>query len=174
MALAFCRAQEGFTMIALQRILVPHDFSETSEAAVKYGIALARNFGARLFLLHVGDQARMDLETEFPLGLEGAVEDAVRERLLKILTPAEQAELKPEFAVCAGAPAGEIVNYAKGHDIDLIVMGTHGRGFVGHVVMGSVAEKVVRTAPCPVLTVRRPQHEFVVPDAVTTTARIPA
>ena len=51
-------------------------------------------------------------------------------------------------------------------EIDLIVMGTHGRGFVAHAVLGSVAEKVVRTAPCPVLTVRNPQHEFVLPDAV--------
>lgn len=151
-------------MIALHRILIPHDFSETSDAAVKYGIALARNFGARLHLLHVGDDARLALETEFPLGLEGAVQDAVRERLMKIFTPVEQTVLKPEFAVVPGLPAAEIVRYAREHDIDLIVMGTHGRGFVGHVVMGSVAEKVVRAAPCPVLTVRRPQHEFVLPD----------
>jgi nucleotide-binding universal stress UspA family protein len=167
-------AQEGFVMIALQRILVPHDFSETSETAVRYAVALARNFGARLFLLHVGDQARMDLETEFPLGLEGAVEDAVRERLLKILTPVEQAELKPEFAVRAGVAATEIVRYAKDNQVDLIVMGTHGRGFVGHVVMGSVAEKVVRTAPCPVLTVRGRQPEIVTPEVVKTANSIPA
>src|SRR4051812_10329465 len=109
-------------MIALQRMLVPHDFSDTSEAAVRYAVALARNFGARLSLLHVGDQARQDLETEFPLGLEGAVEDAVRERLLRILTPAEQAELAPEFAVRAGVPATEIVRYARDNGVDLIVM----------------------------------------------------
>jgi nucleotide-binding universal stress UspA family protein len=161
-------------MIAMQRILVPNDFSETSEAAVRYAIALARNFGARIHLLHVGDQARLDLETEFPLGLEDAVEDAVRERLLKILTPAEQAELKPQFVVLAGGPAAEIVRYAKDHDVDLIVMGTHGRGPVGHMVMGSVAEKVVRTAPCPVLTVRNQQHEFVTPDAVSVAAGVSA
>jgi len=161
-------------MIALQRILVPHDFSETSEAAVRYAVALARNFGARIHLLHVGDQARLDLETEFPLGLEGAVEDAVRERLLKIVTPGEQAELHPEFVVRAGVPAAEIVRYATNYDIDLIVMGTHGRGPVSHMVMGSVAEKVVRTAPCPVLTVRSKQHEFVTPDAVTVATRVTA
>ena len=55
----------------------------------------------------------------------------------------------------------EIVRYAKERDIDLIVMGTHGRGFMAHMLMGSVAEKVVRKAPCPVLTVRHPEHEFV-------------
>ncbi len=58
----------------------------------------------------------------------------------------------------------EIVRYAKEKDIDLIVMGTHGLGFVAHLLMGSVAEKVVRKAPCPVLTVRHPEHEFVIPE----------
>ncbi len=143
-------------MIALKRILVPCDFSDTSAAAVRYGIALARNFGARLHFLHVGDRAQSQFESEFPIGLEDAVEDAVRERLLRIVNPQEQMELNPEFAVRPGAPAAEIVRYAQEAKIDLIVMGTHGRGFVGHMVMGSVAEKVVRTAPCPVLTVRTP------------------
>lgn len=153
-------------MIALKRILVPYDFSETSAAAVKYAIGLARNFGARVYFLHVGDRAQAAFETEFPIGLEGAVEDAVRERVLRIVTPQQQAELHPEFAVRPGAPAVEVVRYAKEQDIDLIVMGTHGRGFVGHVVMGSVAEKVVRTAPCPVLTVKNPNRGFVVADEV--------
>jgi nucleotide-binding universal stress UspA family protein len=66
--------------------------------------------------------------------------------------------------VRAGTPYVEILTYAKDHDIDLIVMGTHGRGFVGRVVMGSVAEKVVRYAPCPVLTVHNEEHAFVLPD----------
>ncbi len=161
-------------MIALKRILVPHDFSDPSGAAVTYGMALARNFGAELYFLHIGDRAQTDLETEFPLGLEGSVQDAVRERLLKIVTPHEQAQLKPQFAVRPGSPASEIVHYAKENDIDLIVMGTHGRGMVGHAVLGSVAEKVVRTAPCPVLTVRSPQHDFVRPDAVPVVARVSA
>ena len=155
-------------MIALKRILVPYDFSETSAAAVKYATGLARNFGARLYFLHVGDKAQTDFDIEFPIGLEGAVVDAVRDRLLKIVSPQEQTEFHPEFAVRPGAPAAEIVRYAVAQDIDLIVMGTHGRGFVGHVVMGSVAEKVVRTAPCPVLTVRNPNRGFVVPDEVKT------
>jgi nucleotide-binding universal stress UspA family protein len=153
-------------MIALKRILVPHDFSDTSEAAVRYALALAQNFGAKLHLLHVSDKARFEMATEFPLGLDGTLEDAVRERLLKILTPHEQMAFKPIFVFRSGAPAAEITRYAMEADIDLIVMGTHGRGLVAHAVLGSVAEKVVRTAPCPVLTVRNPQHEFVLPDAV--------
>lgn len=154
-------------MIAIKRILVPHDFSETSEAAVRYGAALARTFGAKLHLLHVSEKERTDVETEFPLGLEGTQEDASRERLLKIMSPQQLTELAPELSLRPGTPHAEIVRYAKDHDIDLIVMGTHGRGFVAHAVMGSVAEKVVRHAPCPVLTVRHPQHEFVVPDEAT-------
>ena len=68
--------------------------------------------------------------------------------------------------VTAISPAAAIVDYARREQIDLIVMGTHGRGGVAHLLMGSVAERVVRTAPCPVLTVRHPEHEFVLPDAL--------
>ena len=152
-------------MIALKRILVPHDFSDTSAVAVRYAVELARNFGARLYFLHVGDNAVDEFEAEFPIGLEDALIDGVRERLLRIVTPQEKAELNPDFAVRPGTPAVEIVHFASDQDIDLIVMGTHGRGFVGHMVMGSVAEKVVRAAPCPVLTVRIPSHWWVAPDA---------
>ena len=65
----------------LEKILVPHDFSDTSEAAVRYAIALAHNFGAQLYMLHVSDKAKFEMATEFPLGLDGTLEDAVRERL---------------------------------------------------------------------------------------------
>jgi nucleotide-binding universal stress UspA family protein len=159
-------------MIALKKVLIPHDFSETSEAAVRYAIALAHNFGAQLYLIHVSDKARFEMATEFPLGLDGTLEDAVRERMLKILSPREQVEFKPVFEFRSGSPAAEIVKFAREQNIDLIVMGTHGRGFVAHVVMGSVAEKVVRTAPCPVLTVRAVQHEFVVQEEAVEPARV--
>jgi nucleotide-binding universal stress UspA family protein len=141
-------------MIALKRILVPHDFSDTSAAATSYAVELARSFGAQLVFLYVGDSSKTELEGEIPLASDGAVVEAVRNRLVKTLAPVDQVTLSPEFFARAGTPANEIVRFAREHDIDLIVMGTHGRGFVGHVVMGSVAEKVVRTAPCPVLTVR--------------------
>jgi nucleotide-binding universal stress UspA family protein len=70
----------------------------------------------------------------------------------------------------SASPAFAIIDYAGGHDIDLIVMGTHGRGGLAHMLMGSAAEKVVRLAPCPVLTVRHPEHEFVRPDTLTVVA----
>jgi nucleotide-binding universal stress UspA family protein len=151
-------------MIALKKLLVPHDFSDTSMAAVRYAEALADNFGAQIHLLHVSDKAKFEMATEFPLGLDGTLDDAVRDRLLKILTPREQIAFKPVFEFRSGSPAAEIVKYARESGVDLIVMGTHGRGFVAHALLGSVAEKVVRTAPCPVLTVRNAQPEFVVAD----------
>ena len=72
----------------------------------------------------------------------------------------------------SGSPAFAIIDYAREHEIDLIIMGTHGRGTLGHFLMGSVAEHVVRTAPCPVLVVRPSEHEFVLPDPVSVAARI--
>jgi len=69
------------------------------------------------------------------------------------------------------SPALEIATYAREQKVDLVVMGTHGRGAMAKLLMGSVAERVVRTAPCPVLTVRHPQHEFVLPDALVAVSR---
>jgi nucleotide-binding universal stress UspA family protein len=158
-------------MMTMKRILVPHDFSETSEAAVKYAVALAGISGAQLHVLHVGEKAQSSLEAEFPLGLDGAMQDATRERLLRIVTPAEQAELSPQFTVRPGTPSHEIVRFAKDEDVDLIVMGTHGRGLIGHAVLGSVAEKVVRMAHCPVLSVRSPHHGFALKETVEEAAR---
>ena len=77
------------------------------------------------------------------------------------LTDAERQKYSAEIVTLIGSPFLEIVSYAKAKDIDLIVMGTHGRGPIAHMLMGSVAEKVVRKAPCPVLTVRHPEHEFI-------------
>ena len=159
-------------MIALNHILVPHDFSETSAAAVRYALELASRFNSRITFLHVGNSAQAAFDTEFPIGLENAREDAIRERLLKIVTPHEQLEFTPEFVVRPGNAASEIVRYATENSIDLIVMGTHGRGLVGHVVMGSVAEKVVRTASCPVLTVRNADRIATMPEEVRVSMRV--
>ena len=73
--------------------------------------------------------------------------------------------------ITSNTPALAIVGYARDARVDLIVMGTHGRGAMAHLLMGSVAERVVRTAPCPVLTVRHPEHDFVLPDALVAVAR---
>jgi nucleotide-binding universal stress UspA family protein len=89
-----------------------------------------------------------------------------------MLTAADRKDLHAKPAVrTAINSAGAIVDYAREVNTDLIVMGTHGRGAVAHLFMGSVAERVVRTAPCPVLTVHHPEHEFVVPNAVSESAK---
>lgn len=151
-------------MIALTRILVPTDFSECSEAAVKYARALAAAFGASLHLLHVvQDPYTQPWAAEaFPAPLGDLLEQwqsQARTRLVNLLPEAERSGAM--IATEVGSPFFEVVRYAEEQKIDLIVIGTHGRGPLGHMLLGSVAEKVVRKAPCPVLTVRHPQHDFV-------------
>lgn len=154
-------------MITLKRILVPTDYSETSEAAVRYAAELSRVFNASLHVLHVLDPREpFDSELAFPLGLDGEAEADARKRLRTALSEETSKTLNsPEFELRRGPAVSEIVRYAKEREVDLIVMGTHGRGVVAHGLIGSVAEKVVRLAPCPVLTVHHPEREFIMPEA---------
>ena len=151
-------------MISLRSILVPVDFNPTSDAALRYGIELARRFAARLYLLHVPEHVGEAAEAEYPIGIFETMQNAAHDRLWHLLTDEEARELRPECAMRTGAPADEIVRYASEHDIDVVVMGTHGREGVARVLLGSVAEKVVRRAPCPVLTVRHREHESIAAD----------
>ena len=143
-------------MLTLTHILVPTDFSDTSEEAIRYGVALAKQYTAKLHVLHVMEKAPAEVpgNPEFPLALFETMRDAAWKQLRRVLTESEIKEFGAEFDTRIGSPHAEIIRYAKDKDIDVIVMGTHGRGFVAHVLMGSVAEHVVRAAPCPVLTVR--------------------
>jgi nucleotide-binding universal stress UspA family protein len=148
--------------LTVARILVPTDFSETADAALEYAKALAGQLGASLHLLHVFsnpyDVAAYAPEVYAPMPpamRERALEEA-RECLLTRLTPAEERRFGGTRAVVTGLTAPQIVTYANEQAIDLIVMGTHGRRGVAHLLLGSVAEHVVRTAACPVLTVRDP------------------
>lgn len=162
-------------MIALKRILVATDFSETSGAATTYGVALAQTFGARLHLLHVAGRQDVQVMVERQRvideflrepGEPAAHHNAARELMEDLLPVSQAASIQVEYVLRAGGMGGpyvEIVRYARERDIDLIVVGTHGRGFIGHVFMGSVAEKVVRNAPCPVLSVRHPGHPPAMP-----------
>jgi len=155
-------------MIALRQVMVPTDFSEASECALKYGRAFAASFGASLHVVHVVEDfvawswAADTYVATLPRIREEVEAEAVA-RLGQLIPPAEAERLQAKVALLAGNPFVEIVRYAREHDIDLIVMGTHGRGPVAHALIGSVAERVVRKAHCPVLTVRHPQHEFVMP-----------
>jgi nucleotide-binding universal stress UspA family protein len=149
-------------MIALKNVLVAVDFGEASEAALSYGRNFARRFGARLHVLHVLENRFLRPMLNDPL----AVETATSRQLLERLTPHDRVSLNAVGVVrTSDEPADEIARYAREQNIDLIVLGTHGRRGVAHLVAGSVAERVVRIAPCPVLTVRHPEHEFVVSDS---------
>jgi nucleotide-binding universal stress UspA family protein len=164
-------------MVTLKNVLVATDFSEPSEAALLYGRELAARFGATLHVLHVAPNilfSTLGAENYVAIApeLQQEVEDAARRELHTLLVDTDRSG-PPSIPVVltSGSPAQAIVGYAKDHDIDAIVMGTHGRGAVAHLFMGSVAERVVRLAPCPVLTVRHPEREFVVPDALATVAQ---
>ncbi len=153
-------------MITLQKVLVPTDFSPASDAALRYGRAFAKAFGATLHVIHV---------IEEPYGQPWAVEaygfslTALQDewnkeaatRLAAVLSEVEKDDTKAVTSSVLGHPVMEILRYAKDEQIDLIVMGTHGRGPLGHLVLGSVAERIVRKAPCPVLTVRADERTFV-------------
>lgn len=136
-------------------ILVPTDFSATSDAALHYATQMALTFNARLYLLHVPGKTGEHFEASFPIG---QFESTVNERLSSLLTNEELARVRPEYVTRIGSPAEEIVRYAGICEADLIIMGTHGRSGIAHALMGSVAEQVVRVAPCPVLLVRSPKR----------------
>ena len=164
-------------MIAVKNILVATDFGEPADAALNYGRALARTFNATLHVLHVvGDISATAYGAEGYLvalpDLQREVEDAARKQLDDRLVDNDERPLPTRRElIVSNSPASAIVDYAARERIDLIVTGTHGRGAVAHLLLGSVAERVVRTARCPVLTVRCPEHEFVIPDALVAVAK---
>ena len=155
-------------MPTIKKVLFATDFSEASDAALEYATAMAGAFHATLHVLHVlEDLAAHAWTTEVYVaalpGVHEEMERQARERLDQIFDPDERARLQVQTALRVGSPFVEIVRYARDEKMDLIVMGTHGRGAIAHMLLGSVAERVVRKAPCPVLTVRQPEHEFVMP-----------
>ena len=164
-------------MITLKRILVATDFGEASAAALNYGRALARAFGAHVTVLHVVDDvvaSSFAVEGYVPnlFELQRVVDEAAHKQLEALLNKEDRLELGAVAEVRKGRSAADtIVKYAEDLNADVIIMGTHGRGAMQHLLMGSVAERVVRTAPCPVLTVKHPEHEFVFPDVLVEVAR---
>lgn len=153
--------------IQLQRILLPTDFSNCSAAATKYACELVTRFDAELHLLHTLE-SHLASAPDFGMGLalpRSVTEStaAAKKSLADVLDPKWLPNRKVIYAVAEGSPKTEIVRYAEKEGIDLIVLATHGRTGLSHMLMGSVAESVVRTAPCPVLTVRPEGHQFVKP-----------
>ena len=140
-------------------ILVASDFSEPSKTAVACARELARTFDATLHLVHVvTDPSALPWTAEaFAMALSDVASDWQEKARhdLMLSVPAEE-RAGVTIATPVGTPAKQIIQYAENHHVDLIVMGTHGRGALEHFVLGSVAERVVRKAPCAVLTVRHP------------------
>ena len=143
------------------RIVVPTDFSPPSEAALEYARILAAKFGSSLRILHVIDDptASSDFVAD---GFAPSTEDIrtslleqARKRLDDEMNRVDRTRYHAQADAVLGMPAASIVDYAAATAAGLIVMGTHGRTGLAHLLMGSVAEQVVRTAPCPVLTVRQ-------------------
>lgn len=147
-------------MLQPKQILAPTDFSENSSQAIRYAAGLARKFGARLLLLHVvSSDALEDISKAHmpPHPVDRVYEDLtqeVHEQYAKHVSPEVREGLEIETLVLHGAPFLEIVHAARLKEVDLIVMATHGRTGLSHALLGSVTEKVVRKAPCPVLSIR--------------------
>jgi nucleotide-binding universal stress UspA family protein len=135
----------------IRHILAPTNFSAPAHQAVTAACELARTFGAKLSLLHVIEVPVYAIEVALPR--ENLERDARRE-LARLLPAADAAHVEVTRLVNMGVPYQKIMETATAEQVDLIVMATHGRTGLSHLVLGSVAERVVRLAPCPVLTLR--------------------
>jgi nucleotide-binding universal stress UspA family protein len=157
-------------MIALKKILAAVDYSEPSRVALEYGRNLARSYDATLHVLHVVEDVTMRYAGEFMTALPDVQKDLEKAAQLgmdKLITEDDRKTLRLVTVVETHfTAAGGITEYAKVNHIDLIIVGTHGRGALKQFILGSAAERVVRTAPCPVLTVRENERDFIAPDAL--------
>jgi universal stress protein A len=152
-------------MISLKKILCPIDHSDCSKEALKYAVSFAMKDEAKLLLLHIIDIRSFNegldaMSTQIPN--EETLEQ-LRVKLLDCIPEEIRDDLDVEAIVIQGIPFAEIISTAKEKEIDMIVIGSHGRTGISHMMLGSVSEKVIRKAPCPVLTVRQPGHKFVMP-----------
>jgi nucleotide-binding universal stress UspA family protein len=138
-------------MIEVKSILVPTDFSDFSRYALDYALTMAQTFKARIILIHVTPENVKQRQAED------------RKRLEEFIPPELKKGLEVEIIHKVGIPFVEIIRAAKEKKTDLIVMATHGRSGLSHILFGSVAEKVVRKSTCPVLSIRPREHEFTMP-----------
>jgi nucleotide-binding universal stress UspA family protein len=152
-------------MITLKKILCPIDHSDCSKEALKYAVTFAMKDEAKLYLLHI-----IDIRS-FNEGLDAMSKqipdeetlEQLRIKLLDCIPEEIRDDMDVEAIVVQGIPFAEIISTAREKEVDMIVLGSHGRTGLVHMMLGSVSEKVVRKAPCPVLTVRQTDHEFVMP-----------
>lgn len=152
----------------IKKILYPTDFSEHSQCAIPMVKKLAEQFSAELHCLHVVDKAYQywlgagEASVPVVMPIEDVTESA-QEQLDRFTTEHLGEVSGVVKTVLTGRPFVEIIKYARDSEIDLIVIATHGHGALASVLLGNVTEKVVRKSPCPVLTVRHPEHKFEIP-----------
>lgn len=152
-------------MINIKRILVPTDFSDSARHALGYGVSFAREYGAQLTLLHVVETLAVGYASDlFPVPMAEVFQEIsgyARAELAKLTAQVRERGVDVREIVAQGKPATEIIRVARDETIDMIVLGTHGKGVLDQALFGSTTERVVRKAPCPVLTCRVAEHEFI-------------
>ncbi|HNY64551.1 MAG TPA: universal stress protein [Deltaproteobacteria bacterium] len=151
----------------IKRILIPTDFSESSRHALKYAIDLNKVFKARLFLIHVlqdfTEFSEYNLSPSILPQLYLEFQENAAKRLDEMVTGMVPGDMHCDTYILHGVPFFEIIQFSKREDVDLIVIGTRGRTGIKHVLFGHTAEKVVKKAHCPVLSVKDPEVEFSMP-----------
>ncbi len=152
-------------MINFKKILCPIDHSDGSKEALKYAVSFAIKEKAKLYLLHVIDIRTFDENID--LMAKQIPDDKkikqMKTKLIECIPEEIRNDMQLEALVVQGIPFVEIISIAKKDKVDMIVIGTHGRTGLTHIMLGSVSEKVVRKAPCPVLTVKQAGRKFVMP-----------
>jgi len=148
--------------IEIRKILVPTDFSESARHALGYALSLAEEFHAEVTLLHVVEEMAVGYASDlFPVPMAEVFHEIstyARKELATLAAAGREGGLTVKECLLQGKPAPEIVRVAAEESFDMIVLGTHGRGVLDHALFGSTTDRVVRKAPCPVLTCRRPEH----------------
>lgn len=154
-----------FSMI--KKILIPTDFSPSAMHALAYAIELNKTFGARLYLLHVlqdiTDFSEFNLSPSILPQLYAEFEQNATKRLEEIVSTVVPPDTPCDTYIIHGVPFYEIIQFARDENVDLIIIASHGRTGLKHVLFGSTADKVVKKSPCPVLTIRPPESGFEMP-----------
>ena len=151
-------------MVEFGKILIPTDFSESAENASLYALSLAEKYGSKIYVVHVIEPFTYTSDLGIDMGDQYQVMEATAKRFLDdIVTSIKEKNIDVEGILLSGEPFVEIIKYAKQEQVNLIIMSTHGRSGIEHMLLGSVAEKVVRKSPCPVLTVKKAGQTFSLP-----------